>query len=95
MDDELQRLSETLNRMLDRLEGSFNRNRQFTADASHELRAPLTLIQSAAEFELRRCSTPFAKSCESPSELPNSSISCSAWLDRMPTSSRLNQVGLA
>jgi len=52
--DELQRLSETLNSMLDRIEGSFNRNRQFTADASHELRAPLTLIQSAAEFSLRR-----------------------------------------
>jgi heavy metal sensor kinase len=52
--DELQRLSETLNDMLDRIEGSFNRNRQFTADASHELRAPLTLIHSAAEFALRR-----------------------------------------
>jgi two-component system heavy metal sensor histidine kinase CusS len=52
--DELQRLSETLNGMLDRIESSFNRNRQFTADASHELRAPLTLIQSAAEFALRR-----------------------------------------
>lgn len=52
--DELHRLSETLNSMLDRIESSFNRNRQFTADASHELRAPLTLIQSAAEYALRR-----------------------------------------
>lgn len=52
--DELQRLSETLNSMLDRIEASFNRNRQFTADASHELRAPLTLIHAAAEFSLRR-----------------------------------------
>ncbi len=52
--DELRRLTETLNGMLDRIEGAFNRNRQFTADASHELRAPLTLIQSAAEFSLRR-----------------------------------------
>lgn len=52
--DELQRLSETLNSMLDRIESSFSRNRQFTADASHELRAPLTLIQSAADFSLRR-----------------------------------------
>jgi HAMP domain-containing protein len=34
--DELQRLSETLNRMLGRLESSFNRITQFTADASHE-----------------------------------------------------------
>ena len=52
--DELQRLTLTLNQMLDRLESSFNRVRQFTADASHELRAPLTLIHTAAEFSLRR-----------------------------------------
>lgn len=52
--DELQRLTETLNQMLERIESSFNRIRQFTADASHELRAPLTLIHTAAEFSLRR-----------------------------------------
>jgi heavy metal sensor kinase len=52
--DELYRLSETLNQMLDRIESSFSRVRQFTADASHELRAPLTLIHTAAEFSLRR-----------------------------------------
>jgi heavy metal sensor kinase len=52
--DELHRLSQTLNQMLDRIESSFSRIRQFTADASHELRAPLTLIQTAAEFSLRR-----------------------------------------
>jgi len=52
--DELRRLSETLNQMLDRIETSFKSIRQFTADASHELRAPLTLIQAAADFSLRR-----------------------------------------
>ncbi len=52
--DELRRLSETLNSMLDRIEESVTRTRQFTADASHELRGPLTLIQTAAEFSLRR-----------------------------------------
>jgi heavy metal sensor kinase len=52
--DELRRLSETLNSMLDRIEASVTRIRQFTADASHELRAPLTLIQAAAEYTLRR-----------------------------------------
>jgi heavy metal sensor kinase len=53
-DDELRRLSETLNGMLARIEDSVNRIRQFTADASHELRAPLTLIHTAAEYSLRR-----------------------------------------
>jgi len=52
--DELRRLSETLNQMLDRIETSFKAIRQFTADASHELRAPMTLIQAAADFSLRR-----------------------------------------
>jgi len=52
--DELQLLSETLNEMLNRLERSFGRMRQFTGDASHELRAPVTLIRTAAEFAVRR-----------------------------------------
>jgi heavy metal sensor kinase len=52
--DELGRLTETLNEMLDRIEADVKRIVQFTADASHELRAPLTLIHTAAEFSLRR-----------------------------------------
>ena len=52
--DELQQLSETLNEMLERIEQSFRRTKQFTADASHELRAPMTLIHTAAEYALRR-----------------------------------------
>jgi heavy metal sensor kinase len=52
--DELRRLSETLNAMLERIERSVARVTQFTADASHELRAPLSLIQAAAEHALRR-----------------------------------------
>jgi heavy metal sensor kinase len=52
--DEVQQLSETLNDMLERIEQSFTRTRQFTADASHELRAPMTLIYTAAQYSLRR-----------------------------------------
>jgi heavy metal sensor kinase len=52
--DELQRLSETLNQMLHRVEQSILQIRRFTADASHELRAPMTLIYTAAQFALRR-----------------------------------------
>jgi heavy metal sensor kinase len=52
--DELQRLSETLNQLLARVENSLMQMRQFTADASHELRAPMTLIYTAAQFTLRR-----------------------------------------
>lgn len=55
--DELQRLSETLNSMLGRLESSFNRITQFTADASHELRTPLALMRTTAEVSLRTSQT--------------------------------------
>jgi len=52
--DELQRLVLTLNEMLERIDSAVKRMVQFTADASHELRAPLALIHTAAEFSLRR-----------------------------------------
>src|SRR6266567_5715371 len=52
--DELQRLSDTLNEMLDRIELAFRRVTQFTADASHELRTPVSLIRTEAELALRR-----------------------------------------
>jgi len=55
--DELQRLSQTLNHMLDRLEASFNRVTQFTADASHELRTPLALMRTTTEVSLRTSQT--------------------------------------
>jgi heavy metal sensor kinase len=55
--DELQRLSETLNKMLGRLESSFNRITQFTADASHELRTPLALMRTTTEVSLRTSQT--------------------------------------
>jgi heavy metal sensor kinase len=49
--DELQRLAETCNDMLARLEGAVMQMKRFTADASHELRSPLSFIRTVAEFE--------------------------------------------
>jgi signal transduction histidine kinase len=50
--DELQRLSLTLNEMIDRLQHAFHKVTHFTADASHELRTPVSLIRSTAELAL-------------------------------------------
>jgi heavy metal sensor kinase len=47
--DELDQLSATLNAMFARLEDSFRRITQFTADASHELRTPVAIIRTTAE----------------------------------------------
>ncbi|MGA5817746.1 ATP-binding protein [Kitasatospora sp. NPDC094028] len=51
-DDEIGHLAQTMNAMLARLEDSAARQRRFTADASHELRSPLTAIRTGLEVGL-------------------------------------------
>jgi signal transduction histidine kinase len=51
-DDELKRLADTFDDMLDRLDVAFASQRRFVADASHELRNPLAIIQTNAELTL-------------------------------------------
>lgn len=50
--DELQQLAHTMNRMLDRLLDSRNRQRRFVSDASHELRSPITAVQATLEVAM-------------------------------------------
>jgi heavy metal sensor kinase len=51
--DELERLTSTLNAMLARLDSAVNQIKQFTADASHDLRGPLSFVRTVSEVSLR------------------------------------------
>jgi signal transduction histidine kinase len=54
--DELDRLAEVFNSMMTRLEQSFTRVREFTSNASHELKTPLTILRGEIETRLRESS---------------------------------------
>ena len=57
-DDEIADLATTLNAMLGRIDAAAQRERQFVADASHELRSPLTMLKGEIELALRPNRTP-------------------------------------
>lgn len=52
--DELQKMASTFNRMIERLQGNLEKQKQFISDASHELKTPLTVIKSYASLLRRR-----------------------------------------
>lgn len=58
VDDEIGRMTRLLNRMLDRLFTAIDANRRFAADASHELRSPITGVLGEVAVALRRERTP-------------------------------------
>ena len=53
-DPEIMQLAQTFDSMFSRLEKSFDAERQFTADASHELRTPAAAIIAQAEYALKQ-----------------------------------------
>ena len=55
--DEVYRLARTFDSMLERLQASFERERQFTSDASHELRTPVSVVVSQCEYALEHAQT--------------------------------------
>ncbi len=57
-DDELDRLARTINDMLDRIDGSVQEMRRFSADASHELQTPLTILKGEIEVALLKPRSP-------------------------------------
>lgn len=57
-EDEIHQLATTINELLNRLEFSMHQQKQFTADASHEMHTPLTAIKGTVEVLLRKKRTP-------------------------------------
>jgi Signal transduction histidine kinase len=55
--DETTRLITTFNNMFERLEKSFNMEKQFTQDASHELRTPVSVIMAECDYTIRHADT--------------------------------------
>lgn len=63
-EDEIHRLAHTFDRMMDKLQASFENEKQFTSDVSHELRTPITVILSECEYADRAdLSLEEARSC--------------------------------
>lgn len=58
VDDEIGQMTRLLNQMLDRLHGAVEVNRRFAADASHELRSPLTAMLGEIDVTLKRARSP-------------------------------------
>ncbi|NOZ57420.1 MAG: HAMP domain-containing protein [Calditrichaeota bacterium] len=56
--DELSRLAETFNAMLDRLEAAFKAQQRFIADASHELKTPIAILRARWENEINDADLP-------------------------------------
>jgi signal transduction histidine kinase len=85
--DELRRLTEAINAMLERIERSFQRITQFTADASHDLRTPVAVIRTSAELSLRRPRT-LTDYRETLHQILKTSIETSELLDNLLTLAR-------
>jgi heavy metal sensor kinase len=85
--DELERLAETCNEMLARLDAAVKQITRFTADASHELRSPISFIRTTAENALRNPGID-QESAESFREIVAETAQASRLLDDMLTLAR-------
>jgi signal transduction histidine kinase len=85
--DELGRLAATLNEMIGRLERAFQRQKQFTSDASHELRAPLAVIEAESTLALQK-ERPAADYQQSLETISQESRQMSSLIDQLLTLAR-------
>lgn len=93
--DELGRLAQIINDLLGRVGDAFRTQRQFVADASHELRTPIAIIRGEADVTLRRTARPAEEYREALTVIHGESVRLSRIVDDLFLLARVDASGQA
>lgn len=88
--DEIHELANTFDNMLDKIEYTFEREKQFTSDASHELRTPVAVILSECEY-MTDCAETYDEIKESAYSVKNQAEKMSKLISELLTISRMDK----
>lgn len=88
--DEIHELANTFDNMLDKLENTFEREKQFTSDASHELRTPVAVILSECEY-MTDCAKTYDEIKESAYSVKDQAEKMSKLISELLTISRMDK----
>ena len=88
--DEIHRLAETFDEMLSKIEKTLNKEKQFTSDASHELRTPVAVISSECEYTLE-CATTLDEAKESVLSIKEQTDKMSKLISELLAISRMDK----
>lgn len=88
--DEISKLAKTFDEMLDKLEQAFEAEKQFTDDASHELRTPITVILSQSEYAMEHAET-LEETKETLEVIHNQAVKMSAMISQLLTLARADK----
>lgn len=88
--DEISSLANTFDDMLGKLEENFEREKQFTSDASHELRTPVAVILSECEF-MTECASTNEEFLESAQSIKRQAEKMSKLISELLTISRMDK----
>ncbi len=88
--DEIYRLGETFDEMLDKIESTMEAEKQFTSDASHELRTPVAVINSECEYAMD-CAKTVDEAKESIQAIKRQSDKMSKLISELLTISRMDR----
>lgn len=88
--DEIHALADTFDEMLEKIEGTFEREKQFTSDASHELRTPVSVILSECEY-MKACAKTVEDYAESVDAVSRQAEKMQKLISELLTLSRMEQ----